>query len=184
MQRWRILWLIMCPCPAPSHSLRWRLNNRAPASLQFLPLLSASPSSHVWMWELDYKESWALKNGCFWTVVLEKTLERRAAAPVCAFSRGTMARSVSLSWGDKEVGSPCEWRGGARLYSQVIVGESGLETCWRRGRKKWQPAPVFLPRRFHGQRSLAGYSPWRCKELNKTEQQCTHTPTHIHTLGT
>ena len=27
------------------------------------------------MWELDYKESWALKNGCFWTVVLEKTLE-------------------------------------------------------------------------------------------------------------
>ena len=33
-------------------------------------------SSHVWMWELDCKESWALKNWCFWTVVLEKTLER------------------------------------------------------------------------------------------------------------
>ena len=32
-------------------------------------------SSHVWMWERDYKESWALKNWCFWTVVLEKTLE-------------------------------------------------------------------------------------------------------------
>ena len=32
-------------------------------------------SSHVWMWELVYKESWALKNWCFWTVVLEKTLE-------------------------------------------------------------------------------------------------------------
>ena len=32
-------------------------------------------SSHVWMWELDYKESWALKNWCFWTVALEKTLE-------------------------------------------------------------------------------------------------------------
>ena len=32
-------------------------------------------SSHVWMWELDYKESWALKNWCFWTMVLEKTLE-------------------------------------------------------------------------------------------------------------
>ena len=31
--------------------------------------------SHIWMWELDYKESWALKNWCFWTVVLEKTLE-------------------------------------------------------------------------------------------------------------
>ena len=32
-------------------------------------------SSHVWMWELDYKESWAPMNWCFWTVVLEKTLE-------------------------------------------------------------------------------------------------------------
>ena len=32
-------------------------------------------SGHVWMWELDYKESWAPKNWCFWTVVLEKTLE-------------------------------------------------------------------------------------------------------------
>ena len=31
--------------------------------------------SHVWMWELDYEESWAPKNWCFWTVVLEKTLE-------------------------------------------------------------------------------------------------------------
>ena len=31
--------------------------------------------SHVWMWELDYKESWMPKNWCFWTVVLEKTLE-------------------------------------------------------------------------------------------------------------
>ena len=31
-------------------------------------------SSHVWMWKLDYKESWVLNNWCFWTVVLEKTL--------------------------------------------------------------------------------------------------------------
>ena len=32
-------------------------------------------SSHIWMWELDYRESWALKNWCFWTAVLENTLE-------------------------------------------------------------------------------------------------------------
>ena len=32
-------------------------------------------SGRVWIWELDYKESWALKNWCFWTVVLEKTLK-------------------------------------------------------------------------------------------------------------
>ena len=32
-------------------------------------------SSRVWVWELDYKESWAPKNWCFWTVILDKTLE-------------------------------------------------------------------------------------------------------------
>jgi len=37
---------------------------------------------------------------------------------------------------------------------------------WRR---EWQPTPVFLPGEFHGQRSLAGYSPWICKELDMTE---------------
>ena len=37
---------------------------------------------------------------------------------------------------------------------------------WRR---KWQPTPVFLPGKSHGQRSLAGYSPWGCKELDTTE---------------
>ena len=36
-------------------------------------------------------------------------------------------------------------------------------------RRKWQPTPVFLPREFHGQRSLAGYHPWGCKESDTTE---------------
>ena len=39
------------------------------------PLSYGFSRSHVWMWELDHKESWVLKNWCFWTVVLEKTLE-------------------------------------------------------------------------------------------------------------
>ena len=38
---------------------------------------------------------------------------------------------------------------------------------WRR---EWQPTPVFLPGEFHGQRSLAGYSPWGCKESDMTER--------------
>ena len=37
---------------------------------------------------------------------------------------------------------------------------------WRR---EWQPTPVFLPGKPHGQRSLAGYSPWVCKESDTTE---------------
>ena len=43
--------------------------NKGPSSQSY-----GFSSSHVWMWELDYKESWALKNWCFWTMVLEKTL--------------------------------------------------------------------------------------------------------------
>jgi len=43
--------------------------------------------------------------------------------------------------------------------------------------RKWQPAPVFLPGKFHGQRSLAGYSLWGCKESDMNEQQNTHTHT-------
>ena len=36
-------------------------------------------------------------------------------------------------------------------------------------RRKWQPTPVFLPEKSHGQRSLVGYSPWGHKELDTTE---------------
>ena len=44
--------------------------NKGPSSQSY-----GFSSSHIWMWELEHKESWALKNWCFWTVVLEKTLE-------------------------------------------------------------------------------------------------------------
>ena len=42
-----------------------------------------------------------------------------------------------------------------------------ITSSWRR---KWQPTPVFLPGKFPGGRSLAGYSPWGCKESDMTEQ--------------
>ena len=44
--------------------------NKGPSSQDY-----GFPSSHVWMWDLDYKESWVPKNWWFWTVVVEKTLE-------------------------------------------------------------------------------------------------------------
>ena len=40
--------------------------------------------------------------------------------------------------------------------------------------RKWQPIPVFLPEKSHGQRSLVGYSPWGHEELDKTERLSTH----------
>ena len=49
---------------------RHYFSNKGPASQS-----CCFSSSHVWMWELNYKESWALKNWCFWIVVLEKILE-------------------------------------------------------------------------------------------------------------
>ena len=49
---------------------RHHFANKGPASQGY-----DFSSGHVWMWELDYEESWAPKNWCFWTVVLEKTLE-------------------------------------------------------------------------------------------------------------
>ena len=47
-----------------------KLANKGPSSQG-----SGFPSSYVWMWEMDYKESWAPKNWCFWTMVLQKTVE-------------------------------------------------------------------------------------------------------------
>ena len=49
---------------------RYYFANKGPSSQGY-----GFSSSHVWMWELDYKESWAPKNWCFWTVVLQKTVE-------------------------------------------------------------------------------------------------------------
>ena len=54
-------------------------------------------------------------------------------------------------------------------------GESSQSRDW------WQPTPVLLPRKFHGWRSLVGYSPWGRKESDKTEQL--HSLTHSCTAG-
>ena len=50
---------------------------------------------------------------------------------------------------------------------------------WKR---EWQPTPVFLPGKSHGQRSLVSYTPWDHEQLDTTEWLHTHTHTHTHTL--
>ena len=67
---------MLAPCKKSYNQLRQHIKSRDIT----LPTKIHSQSygfisSYVWMWELDYKESWALKNWCFWTVVLEKTLK-------------------------------------------------------------------------------------------------------------
>ena len=50
-------------------------------------------------------------------------------------------------------------------------GRSEAKQCHQKNNEKfkWQPTPVFLPGEFHGQRNLAGYSPWGHKESDTTE---------------
>ena len=48
--------------------------------------------------------------------------------------------------------------------------------------RKWQPAKVFLPKKFHGQRSLVGYSLWSCRVGHEQDQAHTHTYIHISHL--
>jgi len=59
----------------------------------------------------------------------------------------------------------------------AIAGDSGdmglIPELGSFGSRKWQPIPVFLPGKSHGQRSLVGYSPWGCKESGMTEHACT-----------
>ena len=61
---------------------------------------------------------------------------------------------------DKESACQC-WRGRRQRFDPWI-GKIPLS-------KKWQPTPVFLPEKFHGQRSLVGFSPWSHRELDMTE---------------
>ena len=62
------------PFPSPGDLSDPGIEPRSPA-LQADALTSEPPGKPIWIWELDYKESWAPKNWCFWIVVLEKTLK-------------------------------------------------------------------------------------------------------------
>ena len=62
------------------------------------------------------------------------------------------------------------------VHSNTVYSFAVEKIPWRR---KWQPTPVFLPRKSHGERSLADYSPWGHKESDTTKRLArahTHTP--------
>ena len=94
-------------------------------------------SSHVWMWELDYKESWALKNWCFWTVVLEKTLESpldgKEIQPVHPKGNQTW---IFIGRTDTEAETPIHWPPDAKnwLTAKALM----LGKIEGRRRKGWQ----------------------------------------------
>ena len=90
---------------------RYYFANKGPSSQSY-----GFSSSQVWMGELDYKESWALKNWCFWTVVLEKTL---ASPLVCKIkpvnSKGNQSW-ILIGWADAEAEAPISWPPDAKTW--------------------------------------------------------------------
>ena len=93
-------------------------------------------SSHVWMWDLDHKESWAPKNWCFWTVVLEKTLESpldyKEIQPV--HPRGNQSW-IFIGRTDAEAEGPILWPPDAKNW--LIGKDHDVGKDWRQ-EKGWQ----------------------------------------------
>ena len=91
-------------------------------------------SSHGWMWELDYKESWAPKNWCFWTLVLEKTLESpldfKESQPV--HPKGNQSW-IFIGRADAEAETPILWPPDMKNWLTGKDPNAGKE--WRREEK-------------------------------------------------
>ena len=90
-----------------------------------------------------------------------------------------MGSFTGLGLGLLESGLP-RWRSGKESTCQCRRCKRHRFDAWVGKipwRRKWQPTPVFLPGKSHGQRNLAGYSPWGSKELDTIERLST--PTHI-----
>ena len=92
-------------------------------------------SGHVWMWELDYKESWGQKNWCFWTVVLEKTLE----SPLDCKEIQQVHPKVDQSWvftGRTDAEIPILWPPDVKIW--LIWKDPDAGKDWDRRRRGWQ----------------------------------------------
>ena len=92
-------------------------------------------NSHVWTWELDYKESWTLKNRCFLTVVLEKTLE----SPLDCNEIQAVHPKGNQSWifigrTDAEAEAPILWP--PDVKNRLIGKDPDAEKDWRREEKR------------------------------------------------
>ena len=100
------------------------------------------------MWELDYKESWAPKNWCFWTVVLEKTLESPLDSKEIKLVNPKGNQSwLSIGRTDAEVDAPILWPPDERSW---LIIEKTLMMGKTEGRRGWQDEMVGCYHRLHG----------------------------------
>ena len=137
-------------------------------------------SSHVWMWELDHKESWVLKIWCFWTVVLKKTLEN----PLDCKKIKPVNPKGSQSWifigrTDGEAEIPIVWPPFVKNWPLGKDPDAGKDCREEKGTTEdemdgwhhWLDGHEFeqAPGVGDGQGSLACCSLWGRKELDVTE---------------
>ena len=139
-----------------------------------------SSSSQLWMWKLDHKEGWMLKKWCFWTVVLEKTLE----SPLDSKKIKPVNPKGNQSWifigrTDVEAEAPILWPPDAK--NRLIRKDPDARKDWRQEKKArtedemvgWHHrlnAHEFskTPGDGEGQGSLACCNPWGRKESDMT----------------
>ena len=141
-------------------------------------------SSHVWMWEFDYKKSWASKNWCFWTVVLEKTLE----SPLDCKEIQPVNPKGNQSWiviGRTDAEAPILWPPDVKDWLLREDPDAGKDWRWEE-KGTTEDEMVGWHHRLNGHEfdqaqgigdgkgSLACCSPWFCKKSDTTKQlNCT-----------
>ena len=134
----------------------------------------------VWVWVLDHKGSWVLKNWCFWTVVLEKTLE----SPLDCKEIKPVNPKENQSWifiGGTDAELKLQWRPDVKNWFIGKDPDAGKD--WRQEEKGMTEGEMVgwhhqlnghefeqAPGVGNGQRSLVCCSPWGCKESDTTEQ--------------
>ena len=146
---------------------------------------------HVWMWELDSEKNWAPKNWCFWTVVLEKTLESpldcKEIQPVHPKGKHSW---VFIGRTDVEAETPILWPPDEKSW--LIGKDSDAGRDWGQEEKGMTEDEMagwhhrldghgfgWTPGVGDGQGGLACCDSWGCKELDTTELNWKGQPYHI-----
>ena len=135
-------------------------------------------SSPVWMWELDHKESWAPKNWCFWTVVLEKTLESLGLQgdQTSQFQKKSVLnihwKDWCWSWNSNTLTTWCEelthWKT-PWCWERLKAGGEADDRGWNGWMALDRHEFEQLLGVGDGEGSLVCCSPWGCKESDTTE---------------
>ena len=164
-------WMLYQPC-IPGINPTWSVKQNLFYSLFYL----------IWIWELDYKESWALKNWCFWTVVLEKTLESPWTA---RRSNQSIVKEISPEYFLEGLMLKLKLQSLATWCKEVTHLKRPWDTGkdWRREEKGMTEDEMAgwyhrlhghefekTPEVGDGQGGLACCNPWGCKQSHVTEQ--------------